>query len=394
MSMINRMLSDLERRGAPRPKAGDAELVPERTPPAGRGPVLRRWFPVVLAGILVVLAAALWIERGDRMWALWRSGHATERPVPTGEARTAANEDNRAGETAAPAGSVAEAESSAEAGSRPPPVAASPPESAAVASSGAKPGTVGDSGAAEADGGSPEAGDAPEAGEAVARDDTEPAPTVGELQAKAEPARASEPRVRKSASLSVEARARRRYREGREALENGRLAEARRLLTDALTLDPSLHPARDLLVSIMRRAGDRDAARRLLDEGVERAPRRLEYAMPYARLLVDTGELERAANVLARARASGDGNAGFHALTAAVAQRRGLHEQAAQAYTRALEIDADNGLWWLGLGVSLAATERPQQARIALREARASGDLGDNLDRWAGRRIEELGEEG
>lgn len=203
---------------------------------------------------------------------------------------------------------------------------------------------------------------------------------------------APQPTVRKTQSLPPESRARRRYREARQALAGGEVGTARRLLTQAIELDPTLHPARDLLIGLWRRVGDAAAARRLLEEGIALAPERVQYAMPYARLLVDTGELERAANVLARARTAANGNAGFHALAAAVAQRRGRHEQAAREYTHALEADAGNGLWWLGLGISLAATDRTEEARTALREARASGDLSENLDRWAEGRIAELGD--
>lgn len=185
-------------------------------------------------------------------------------------------------------------------------------------------------------------------------------------------------------------RAERRYREARNALSAGDLGQARRLLRNALELDPDLHGARDLLVVLHRRAGQAEAARDVLAEGVERAPARVAYAKPYARLLVDAGDLERAARVLADAAGAAGNDAEFHALKAAVAQRRGRHEAAASAYTRALELEADNGRWWLGLGVSLAASDHPGEAAAAFREARRTGSLGSRLDAWARGRIQAL----
>lgn len=196
--------------------------------------------------------------------------------------------------------------------------------------------------------------------------------------------------MQKTDRSSPSVRAKRRYREARSAISAGDLGRARELLAAALELDPGLHRARDLLVALYRRAGQDDAARDVLAEGVERAPARAAYAKPYARLLVDAGDLERAAQVLADAARAAGNDAEFHALAAAVAQRRGRHEAAASAYTRALELDAGNGRWWLGLGVSLAAYGHPGEAAAAFREARRTGSLTPRLDAWARGRIQAL----
>ncbi len=456
MSMINRMLTDLERRGAATPRAGDAGLVADPAPPRRRWRAASRLFPLLLAVVLVALAAALWIERGDRVLAVWDSVTA---PAASRSAAVESGEDDAAATVAADSAADAGADEPPAAGaeepgtgngesvdvaalarmetesgtgsaaseaapaSRPEPDAGtdsgpgSQPASAEPAS-GAGPEAQADTEPATAEvetrgGAEPvsvadeAADDGPASGEAgggggegsIAADGNPPGQSLEEMQSLADAdsasgggeARSGGNGVRKSQSLAPELRARRRYQQGSEALRAGEISRARRLLTEALELEPALHEGRDLLVALMRRAGDPAAARALLAEGVELAPARPQFAMPYARLLVDTGELERAANVLARARSAAGDNPGYHALTAAVAQRRGHHEQAARAYTRALELDADNGVWWLGLGISLAATERAQEARAAFREARASGDLGERLDRWAAGRIEELG---
>lgn len=200
--------------------------------------------------------------------------------------------------------------------------------------------------------------------------------------------------VRKSARTSPEVRAQRRYRAARTALSEGSLTVARGRLREALEADPDLHGARELLAALLRRAGHAPAARKVLAQGVERAPGRPGFAKPYARLLVDSGELEQAAEVLEHAAAAATGDAGYHALVAAIAQRLERHERAATAYTRALEIEAGNGRWWLGLGISLAETGYAGEARAAFRKARATDDLTPRLDSWARGRIEALGDDG
>jgi len=158
-------------------------------------------------------------------------------------------------------------------------------------------------------------------------------------------------------------------------------------------LDPGLHAAREVLVALLRRAGDDDAARDVLATGVELAPARIEYALPYARLLVDTGELERAAGVLEAARINAGASVTFHALAANIARRLGRHERAIADYAAALERERGNAPLWLGLGISLAAEGRRERAREAFAEARALGTLSERLDSWAEQRIAELGDE-
>jgi len=196
--------------------------------------------------------------------------------------------------------------------------------------------------------------------------------------------------VRESGESEASVRAQRRYRSARQALGNGDLARARTELRAALEADPDLHAARDLLVTLLRRVEASEAAREVLATGLERAPQRRAYAEPMARLLVEAGDLERAAEILEEAAPAGGGEPSYHALRGAVAQRLERHEQAITAYTRALEGDGARGRWWLGLGISLAAAGHPSEARSAFREARATGELSERLDRWAQQRMEAL----
>lgn len=197
--------------------------------------------------------------------------------------------------------------------------------------------------------------------------------------------------VRKSEpDIAPEERARRLEAKARETLDDGDVAAARDRLERALEFDADRHSARDLLVGLSLRSGDSATARNLLADGVARAPERAAYAKPFARLLVDAGDLERALRVLRRAAPAADRDAGYHGLTAAVAQRLKRHELAASEYTRALEIDSSRGVWWMGLGISLRATDHPDEALAAFREARASGDLNERLDRWVQQRIDAL----
>ena len=200
----------------------------------------------------------------------------------------------------------------------------------------------------------------------------------------------SKPEVRSEQASSPEVRARRRYSEARDALADGNLRRSRRLLEEAIELDGDLHSAREVLVALLLRAGDSEPARNVLAEGIARAPARPAYARPYARLLIDADQPDVAAEVLEGARINAEGDLEFHALLANAYRRAGNHRAAMAEYTEALEIDSTQSSLWLGLAISLAGEGHADQAVDAFREARATGQLSDSLDRWAQQRIEAL----
>ena len=97
MSVINRMLTELERRGAPgarRQRRADGPPRADSTRPWTRG--LDRFAPIAMLVALVTVAAALWWQQWPHVLALVES--AVEAPPP-GE-RPA--EDKGAGETPVP----------------------------------------------------------------------------------------------------------------------------------------------------------------------------------------------------------------------------------------------------------------------------------------------------
>lgn len=215
--------------------------------------------------------------------------------------------------------------------------------------------------------------------------------SAGAGDAAAEASATDEPRmVRTDSQGSPEAIARRRYSEARDAYSAGSVSRARRLLEEAVERDPELHPAREMLVGLLLRSGDHDRARAELAIGLQHDPVRPAYVLPFARQLIAEGELERAARVLDNASATANDDGAYHALVATVARRMERHEAAIAAYTRALERDARQGTWWVGLGISLVAEGHDQQATAAFREARQTGTLSAELDQWVSGRIDAL----
>ncbi len=77
-------------------------------------------------------------------------------------------------------------------------------------------------------------------------------------------------------------------------------------------------------------------------------------------------------------------------MRAALLQRLGRHEEAAQAYRAALRLAPENGLSWVGLGISLDSLQQGKQAGEAFRRAVATGTLSGEVKAYAESRARAL----
>ncbi len=84
------------------------------------------------------------------------------------------------------------------------------------------------------------------------------------------------------------------------------------------------------------------------------------------------------------------GSAEYQAFLAGVLQREQRHTEAAQYYREALKLAPRNGVWWMGLGISLQADMHLPEAREAYRRARASNGLSPELQAFIDRKIDSL----
>ena len=88
---------------------------------------------------------------------------------------------------------------------------------------------------------------------------------------------------------------------------------------------------------------------------------------------------------------AGRAQLGLQAFHAALMQRMGDHAGATAAYRRVLATQPGNGLWWMGLGISLEALAERTEALAAFARARDSGDLRADLAGFVAQRLDALG---
>jgi len=177
------------------------------------------------------------------------------------------------------------------------------------------------------------------------------------------------------------------YAKGVAALQRGRRGEAQAAFEAALQIDPVHHAARQALVGVLLDARKLADAAQLLQAGVQLAPEQFGFAMALARLQMERGELDAAAQTLSRSLSYADSSADYIAFYAGLLQRQQNHVEAIEQFQRALRLRGNTGVWLLGLGVSLDALGRRDDAMEAYRRANATGNLSPELRAFAEQRL-------
>jgi len=354
MSVINKMLQDLDRRQA-LGATSDASVVRPALPRAGG----HEWFWRILA---VLLAATL-------AWMGWVAVQLMPRaPLATDLAfRAAAEARSRAALTPTAAKAVA---------------AEPPAEEARPAA--AAPDTLRLAVALE----TPPKESTPEPAK------PEPAsvqPPAKPQNTKTEPAKRKAAPAQPAAKSSVDKRDRGRsaadgaethFRRAALLLNHGRVSEAEDQLVAALHADPSHVAARQAYISLLLEQQRVDVARRLLQDGLAINPSNATFALALARIHTEQRDYVAALDVMDRA-GSVARNPEFQALRGAVLQRLGRHGDAVEAYQGAIRGGAQPAGTWIGFGISLEALGRRAEAAQAYRRALAAGPLSPEAREYA-----------
>jgi MSHA biogenesis protein MshN len=80
----------------------------------------------------------------------------------------------------------------------------------------------------------------------------------------------------------------------------------------------------------------------------------------------------------------------FYAFLAALLQREGRHREAVDYYRTALRGVPGNGVWMMGLAISLRASNQAAEAREAFASALNSKQLSPALQEFVERQLREL----
>jgi len=164
-------------------------------------------------------------------------------------------------------------------------------------------------------------------------------------------------------------------------------SEARSRLEQFLVTHPDSVATIEELFRLYLRSDDPEMAQKLLDRSSQ-LPRLTALELG-AQLEVQRGNLIDAVEMLETV-APGYEETSYHALLAGLYQKLGRFSEAAGNYRQLLYIDPDQGIYWLGLAVSLDSLQQYQDALSAFQRALDSGQYEGDVRQYIEQRISAL----
>lgn len=190
--------------------------------------------------------------------------------------------------------------------------------------------------------------------------------------------------------LTPHQRAENDYRRAMTLVEQGKTREAMSILEQALKTDARHETARQTLAALLIDTKRPEEAVRTLSEGLSADRAQVGLAMMLARLQVDRQDTRAAIQTLHLSLPYAAERADYHAFLAALFQRDTRHKEAIEHYLAALKKSPNNGIWWMGIGISLQAENRIPEARDALIRAKLSGILSPDLLAFVEQKLAQL----
>lgn len=393
MSIINRMLKDLESKSA----AGG--LAPIYRPASRRMP---GWFWLVL--LLLPLTVWIWWQPLQQ-WLHQTSGQgaATDRPVSpsvvvNATTQIAANPPaTSVAKIIQPAVTAQASPALLSASSAAAPLQQEQPAGAvakdaivAKAQSATKPAIAEEPGGngdeyVDADNTTEAEGGTDEIGVNEAEHEAESTATEDSLSYTTEPANEMIVEEQKLSAGEIAALERRKYQ---QAMQRRDSEAAQRALQLVLANDPLDLTSRKQLTALYFGVNKLDAALAVLQQGLVTSPSNAELRLLAARIMQAKGDRRGALSYLQAVSPSADKNLDFYALRAALAQQNGQFKDAVFSYRALTQAEPMTGRWWLGLAISLEQTGENMQAIPAYKRALLDNKLSAASQAFARQRLQ------
>jgi len=162
-------------------------------------------------------------------------------------------------------------------------------------------------------------------------------------------------------------------------MQQNRTDEALAGYEAALQLDAGHEAARQALVVLLLQNKRYADAERVLQDGLKLDIKNSVFAMLLARIEVDRDASWSALLVLQKTLPYAERQPDYQAFVAALLQRLNRHKEAVTHYQVAVQLSPNSGVWWMGLGISLQALQRDEEARVAFKHALESHTLNADL---------------
>lgn len=203
----------------------------------------------------------------------------------------------------------------------------------------------------------------------------------------AEPAESSGRIDKQAIEASPPERAERLYRSALGLLAQGRNDDGLTTVRAALREDPGHVAARQWLIKHYLDSRSFDAAQGVLQDGLAAWPQQTAWALLLSRLQADRGDNAGALGTLERVQRHAPASPELEGALGAVLQRLGRHADAEQHFAKATVIEPARARWWLGLGLAHEAQGKVAEARLAFQRAAGLKNLSPDLQAFAEQKL-------
>ncbi len=181
--------------------------------------------------------------------------------------------------------------------------------------------------------------------------------------------------VREQQPLSLGERDRREVQTALEQWADGQRMAALQTLDSFIYQEPEAHLAREMLAKLLIQQGEPERALQAVELGLRISPNQAAYKKIKARLLVDAGQAQQAADVLMQRPPAMSADVEYHDMLATALLASQNFREAISAYQALLRENDSVGRWWYGLAVALDTTGRRPEAADAYLQAARRDDL-------------------
>ena len=191
-----------------------------------------------------------------------------------------------------------------------------------------------------------------------------------------------------SAELTPEQRIEKLMKKAQESFDKGYITEAISQLEEVLNSSDGHIEARNLLAVAWYGRGELQAAVQILNDGLIRYPNVERWRLTAAKVYFKENDLNGAFSYLEADLSLA--SAEYFTMKGTLARQLQKFDKAQSAYTRLTLLQPDNGSWWLGLAIAEDSQGLHEKALISYQKVIEKGGVSEGSLQFVNQRISEL----
>jgi MSHA biogenesis protein MshN len=175
-----------------------------------------------------------------------------------------------------------------------------------------------------------------------------------------------------------------------KSIDDGFDVEAIAILQKIVEKIPTASDARENLAVLYLYNNDYASAAKIVNEGLKYAPANAALITIKARLSLDQGNADQAVKILSRYKPSIAAYPDYYGTFAAALQSQGRIAEAGSIYKALLQVEPNNGQYWLGYAIALEHNQKANEAIQAYTQASQKTDSDPSVREYAEDRLKTL----